>query len=150
MKNFIVLVFILLTGCSIPQGTDSFLDDKKLSFSFEQGNDFGVIVKDANKSIVNVVNTKSYALSPKGTKFNVVKSEPYSFAAVNDDGVSEQFWVTHVYFSDDNGVPLKKITETGRWEFNLMLQSDNYSEHFEQFIFNVTKKYYIPFVMRPN
>ena len=149
MKHILILITVLFTGCSIPQGTNCFLDDKHLSFSFDQGNDYGVLIKDGNKSIATIVNSKSYGISPSGRRYHVSKSEPYSFTVI-EENLQNKAWITRVYFEDDKNKPLKNIDENGKWVFYLVFEVEEHVQHEEQFAFNVSTGFYIPYLMPPN
>jgi hypothetical protein len=145
--NYILFVLTaLLSGCMLPQGANGcdHLNSKyEVCFLFDESGE--AIITDGDSSL-EVVSSKTYALSPSKDKLVVSEWRPYKFFSQAEN---REYRNTRLFFSNEKGNTLSSI-EAGQWQVFLTYKLSDGVEREAVFAFEVTKSLYVPFIMRPN
>ena len=141
-----ILLSQFLIGCMLPQGANG-CDHSKGKYGvcilFDESGE--AIVTDEDSSL-EIIGSKTYAISPNQSKLVVSKWYPYKFYSSAEN---REYRNTRVIFSDDQGHHLTHI-ESGHWQVFLTYKLSDGIEREASMDFNVTQSLYVPFIMRPN
>jgi hypothetical protein len=135
-----LLASVFLLGCvRIPTGTDARDEQSKTFFSFEEKYGLFYSKPAQGNSEVNIVDNKSYGLSPRGVKV-YIQSKPYQF------DIEQKYAFVRRYVELFNNKHEKiDSLNNGKWQFFFTLD-DNGVERQWDFSLNVSDWYYSPFI----